>query len=115
MAPPSDQRERPIKKTLGAAPPGAAPWEHWRRNLYTLWAIEFAAFTGLSLILPFIPLYVRELGVTDPADVTRWSGFVLSAPFLVSFIATPLWGALGDRYGQKLMVVRALVGSALCY
>ncbi len=89
--------------------------EPWRRNLYTLWGIEFAAFVGLSLILPFIPLYVRELGVTDVADVTRWSGLLLSGPFMVSFVATPIWGSLGDRYGQKLMVVRALVGSALAY
>ena len=77
--------------------------------------IEFTAFTGLSLILPFIPLYVRELGVTDVADVTRWSGLLLSGPFMVSFIATPVWGTMGDRYGQKLMVVRALLGSSLCY
>ncbi|MBI1815219.1 MAG: MFS transporter [Deltaproteobacteria bacterium] len=89
--------------------------ESWRRNLYVLWAIEFAAFTGLSLILPFIPLYVRQLGITDEADVTRWSGLVLSAPFMVSFLATPIWGALGDRHGQKLMVVRALFGSSICY
>jgi DHA1 family multidrug resistance protein-like MFS transporter len=89
--------------------------EPWRRNLYVLWVVEFAAFTGLSLILPFIPLYVRELGITDVADVTRWSGLLLSGPFMVSFIATPVWGTLGDRYGQKLMVVRALIGSSLCY
>ena len=90
-------------------------WEPWRRNLYILWVIEFAAFTGLSLFLPFIPLYVRQLGVTDVADVTRWSGLLLSGPFMVSFIATPVWGTLGDRYGQKLMVVRALIGSSVCY
>ena len=90
-------------------------WEPWRRNLYVLWVIEFAAFTGLSLILPFIPLYVRELGVTEVADVTRWSGLLLSGPFMVSFLVTPAWGNLGDRYGQKLMVVRALIGSSACY
>jgi DHA1 family multidrug resistance protein-like MFS transporter len=83
--------------------------------LYVLWGIEFAAFTGLSLILPFIPLYVRQLGITDVADVTLWSGLLLSGPFMVSFLVTPMWGSLGDRYGQKLMVVRALVGSSLCY
>jgi MFS transporter, DHA1 family, multidrug resistance protein len=92
-----------------------AGWKPWQRNLYVLWVIEFAAFVGLSLILPFIPLYVRQLGITEVADVTRWSGLLLSGPFMVSFIATPVWGSLGDRYGQKLMVVRALVGSAAAY
>lgn len=98
--------------------PGLAGWRNWapwQRNLYALWAIEFAAFSGLSLILPFIPLYVRELGISDMADVTRWSGLLLSGPFLVSFLVTPAWAALGDRYGQKLMVIRALIGSALAY
>lgn len=90
-------------------------WETWQRNLYVLWGIEFAAFVGLSLILPFIPLYVRELGITEVADVTRWSGLLLSGPFMVSFLATPIWGSVGDRYGQKLMVVRALLGSSAAY
>lgn len=89
--------------------------EPWQRNLYGLWGILFAAFVGLSLILPFIPLYLRELGLTDTADVTRWSGLILAGPFMVSFLVTPLWGVLGDRYGQKLMVVRALVGSSVAY
>ncbi len=87
----------------------------WRRNLYILWGIEFAAFTGLALILPFIPLYVRELGITDLAEVTKWSGRLLAAPFLLAFIATPIWASFGDRYGQKPMVIRALVGSSCCY
>lgn len=98
-----------------AHPAGERRLEPWRRNLYLLWAILFAAFIGLSLILPFVPLYVRTLGVSDPAEVMRWSGLLLSGPFMVSFLVTPLWGALGDRYGQKLMVVRALIGSALAY
>jgi DHA1 family multidrug resistance protein-like MFS transporter len=89
--------------------------EPWERNLYGLWGILFAAFVGLSLILPFIPLYLRELGLTDTADVTRWSGLILAGPFMVSFLVTPLWGVLGDRYGQKLMVVRALLGSSVAY
>src|SRR5262245_49596529 len=93
----------------------AGALEPWRRDLYVLWAIEFAAFVGLSLILPFIPLYVRQLGITDVADVTRWSCPLLSGPFMVSFIVTPAWGSLGDRYGQKLMVVRALLGSSVAY
>lgn len=89
--------------------------EPWRRNLYVLFGIELAAFIGLSLILPFIPLYVRSLGITEVSEVTRWSGLLLAGPFMVSFLATPIWGALGDRYGQKPMVIRALVGSAVAY
>ncbi len=31
---------------------------------------------------------------------------------MTAFIATPFWGALGDRHGRKLMVMRALFGLA---
>ncbi|MBI5968743.1 MAG: MFS transporter, partial [Deltaproteobacteria bacterium] len=48
--------------------------ESWKRNLYSLWATEFLAALGMSLILPFLPFYIRELGVKDLPEVKRWSG-----------------------------------------
>jgi len=84
--------------------------ESWKRNLYCLWATEFLAALGMSLVLPFLPFFIRELGVSDPGEVKRWSGFVFAAPFLVATFTGPLWGWLGDRYGRRGMLVRALVG-----
>jgi DHA1 family multidrug resistance protein-like MFS transporter len=68
---------------------------------------------GMNLVVPFLPLYVRELGVTDPADLALWSGFAFSGTFMAAFIATPFWGIMGDRYGRKAMVVRAIWGLGL--
>ncbi len=82
----------------------------WQRNLYTLWAAQFLAMVGLSLVVPFMPLYIGTLGVAPLAAVERWSGTLFAAPFLMQTIAAPLWGVLGDRYGRKLMVIRALGG-----
>jgi MFS transporter, DHA1 family, multidrug resistance protein len=82
----------------------------WQKNLYTLWLAQFLAMVGLTLIVPFIPLYIGTLGVTRLADVERWSGILFAAPFLTQTVAAPLWGTLGDRYGRKIMVLRALVG-----
>jgi MFS transporter, DHA1 family, multidrug resistance protein len=84
--------------------------EVWRKNLYTIWFIQFIAIGGISLILPFLPFFIRELGVTSPEQERIWSGWAYAGPFLLSFISTPIWGALGDRYGRKLMSVRALFG-----
>ncbi|MDI6754551.1 MAG: MFS transporter [Thermodesulfobacteriota bacterium] len=84
--------------------------ESWKRNLYCLWATEFLAALGMSLVLPFLPFFIRELGVSDPGEVKRWSGFVFAAPFLVATFTGPLWGWLGDRYGRRAMLIRALVG-----
>jgi MFS transporter, DHA1 family, multidrug resistance protein len=87
--------------------------EPWRKNLYTLWATQFIAMVGMNLVVPFLPFFIRSLGVTEPDELARWSGLVFSGPFVLSFIATPIWGALGDRYGRKLMVVRAIFGLAV--
>ncbi len=87
--------------------------ELWRRNLYTLWGTQFLAMLGMNLVVPFLPFYIRSLGVTDPNELARWSGLVFAGPFVLSFIATPLWGTLGDRYGRRAMVIRAIFGLAL--
>ena len=87
--------------------------EPWRKNLYTLWGTQFLAMVGMNLVVPFLPFYIRHLGVTDPDSLARWSGLVFAGPFVLSFLTTPLWGALGDRYGRKAMVVRAIFGLAL--
>jgi DHA1 family multidrug resistance protein-like MFS transporter len=87
--------------------------ELWRKNLYILWGTQFLAMMGMNLVVPFLPFFIRTLGITNEADVTRWSGLVFAGPFVSSFFATPFWGTMGDKYGRKPMVVRALVGLAI--
>ena len=65
------------------------------------------------MVVPFLPFFIRELGVTDPQEAARWSGLAFSGPFALSFIMTPIWGNLGDKYGRKAMVVRAIIGLAI--
>jgi DHA1 family multidrug resistance protein-like MFS transporter len=65
---------------------------------------------GISMFLPFLPLYVRQLGVTEAGHLERVSGLLFAAPFFSATVATPVWGFLGDRHGRKLMVARASLG-----
>ncbi len=71
------------------------------------------ALVGMNSVIPFLPLFVRELGVTEIQSTSNWSGLVFSAPFFISFFLTPVWGSLGDKYGRKIMVIRAIFGLAL--
>ena len=87
--------------------------ETWRKNLYSLWVAQFIAVVGLSMVVPFLPFYLKELGVTAREDVKIWSGLLFSSPFMVAAFLQPLWGILGDRYGRKPMIVRAMFGLAL--
>ncbi|MBI3189268.1 MAG: MFS transporter [Ignavibacteriales bacterium] len=87
--------------------------EIWKKNLYTLWAAQFLTMIGMNLVIPFLPFYVRHLGVTDQQELAMWSGLAFAGTFMSSFIATPIWGSLGDRHGKKMMVVRAIFGLGL--
>ncbi len=87
--------------------------ELWRRNLYILWGTQFMAMLGMNLVVPFLPFYIRSLGIVDPKSLAMWSGIAFSGTFFSAFLATPFWGTLGDRYGRKTMVVRAILGLAL--
>ena len=75
-----------------------------------MWLAEFVATSGISLVMPFLPLYVLDLGVEDPVDAQRWAGLLIAANFISSALMAPVWGWLGDRYGRKKMVLRAILG-----
>ncbi|MFI2104334.1 MFS transporter [Isoptericola sp. NPDC019693] len=86
---------------------------YWRRNLAVGTAGSFTTLVAMTLLVPFLPEYVRQLGVDDPAAVVRWSGVAYGATFLTAALTAPLWGALGDRFGRKSMLVRASLGMAV--
>lgn len=86
---------------------------HWQRNLAVCVFGAFTTIVAMTLLLPFLPLYVEHLGVSDPAAVVQWSGIAFGATFLSAALTAPLWGRLGDRYGRKLMLIRASLGMAI--
>jgi DHA1 family multidrug resistance protein-like MFS transporter len=82
----------------------------WQRNVWALSLIVFTAFVGFQFFSPFLPLFVQELGVTDPAEVAVWSGLLMAITPGLAGLLGPLWGRLADRVGRKLMMVRSLAG-----
>jgi DHA1 family multidrug resistance protein-like MFS transporter len=88
------------------APP---PRPAWRRNLYVMATTVFVVYTGFAFVLPFLPLFVRELGVPDRERAALWAGVLIGIAPLLAGLLAPLWGRLGDRYGQKQMALRALI------
>ena len=84
--------------------------EPWRRNVWALTLTVFISFVGFQFFSPFLPLYIRELGVTDPARIALWSGLLAAVTPALSGILSPLFGRLADRFGRKMMLVRSLVG-----
>ena len=86
---------------------------HWRRNLAVCMFGSFTTIVAMTLLLPFLPLYVEQLGEHEPADIVQWSGAAFGATFFSAALVAPLWGRLADRYGRKLMLIRASLGMAV--
>lgn len=87
--------------------------QYWLRNMWVCLIGSFTTIIAMTLLLPFLPLYVEQLGVKDHAAIMQWSGAAFGATFFAAALVAPLWGHLGDRYGRKLMLVRASLGMAI--
>ena len=45
----------------------------WKANLIALLVAQTCVMVAFSFVFPFIPLYVRDLGVTNNATAARWA------------------------------------------
>ena len=84
-----------------------------RRNILAAATAGGIGFTGFTLVMPFLPLYIAELGTTDVGEIAMWTGLALGATPAVTAISAPLWGRVGDKYGSKLLVLRSLTAFIL--
>ena len=80
------------------APPGPAP--DWRRNQIAVTVAAFVGFTGFTIVMPFLPLYLEELGTHDPGAIAIWSGLCLGVTPAITAMMAPFWARIGDRYGR---------------
>jgi DHA1 family multidrug resistance protein-like MFS transporter len=87
--------------------------QSWQRNLAALTLASFLMFTAFGFVFPFLPLFIRDLGVGDDTQVELWSGISSFGQALVLSIFSPIWGAYADRHGRRLMVLRAAFGGGV--
>jgi DHA1 family multidrug resistance protein-like MFS transporter len=71
------------------------------------------AIVGFYFVLPFVPLYIQELGVTGQSNVAMWAGLLTAGSALCMTVISPIWGVLADRLGRKPMVLRAMIAGAV--
>ncbi len=85
----------------------------WKRNLVMVVLSQFLSMMGFAFALPFAPFYIQSLGVSDPGELKLWVALFTAAPSLTLAIFAPIWGTLGDRYGRRIMLMRANFGGML--
>src|SRR5215813_1665526 len=108
-ATPAPRAGRAARRRRWVRAPQLAAWE---RTTWICSATQFFTLIGFGLGLPFLPMYVQQLGVTERAQVALWSGVISGSAALTMAVVAPLWGVMADRYGRKLMLVRSMLGGA---
>ncbi|MGG3467077.1 MFS transporter [Neobacillus pocheonensis] len=77
----------------------------WKRNLWVLWVGVFFTSASFSMVIPFLPIFLLQIGVHEHTEM--WSGLLFGSAFFAGAIASPFWGSLADKYGRKPMIIRA--------
>ena len=89
---------------------------NWKTNLFVIWLSQFLAMVGFGCCMPFIPLLLKEnLHIDDPNVRGVYTSIYYLASMLSLCVATSVWGVLADRFGRKLMLLRASYAAALFY
>ncbi|GER68229.1 MFS transporter [Weizmannia acidilactici] len=76
-----------------------------KRNLYIMLVCNFLVGASMTMIIPFLSLYIKTFGHFSDVYVQRWAGYIFGVTFLVAFIMSPVWGRIGDKYGFKPTLV----------
>ena len=98
---------------MASATPRTGTDTLWKRNLAFIWIGVFVGLLGANFVFPFIPTYVKELGVSGESDIAFYTSLTASATGLSLTLTAPIWGSLADRYGRKPMFLRALIGAGV--
>lgn len=81
----------------------------WKRNLAVLFVAQVVTTLGFSFTFPFYPIFFRALGVDEierAAFLAGISGWVMGVGM---GLFAPFWGIMGDRFGRRLNIVRAML------
>ncbi|MFQ3545295.1 MFS transporter [Halobacillus rhizosphaerae] len=78
-----------------------------------MWFANFFIAGSITMVLPFLSLYIEELGSFTDSFVQTWSGVTFGVTFVSAFIFSPIWGRIGDKYGRKKILIMSACGLAL--
>ena len=78
----------------------------WKENLRVAWFGSFLTGASISLVVPFMPIFVEQLGI-EGDQVAFYAGLAISVSAVSAALVSPIWGILADKYGRKLMMIRA--------
>ena len=70
-----------------------------------MWFSNFLVSATMTMIMPFLSLYINTMGDFSESYVQKWSGLVFGATFVSAFLMSPIWGRIADKYGYKPILI----------
>ena len=80
------------------------------KNLWVLVFICIINSLGFGIIVPLLYSYGKKYGVTE-----QTIGVLTAAFSIAQFFATPVFGALSDKFGRKPLLAVSLVGTCISF
>ncbi len=87
--------------------------DSWQHTLAIAIFAQLVTAIGFNMFIPFLPLYATSLESTLNLSIEAAAGLTMGAAGITSMFATALWGAIADRYGRKVMLLRATFGGVI--
>jgi MFS transporter, DHA1 family, multidrug resistance protein len=84
-----------------------------RRNLIIMWFSNFFVSGSMTMVLPFLSLYIETFGNFSEKYVQQWSGWTFGITFVTAFLFSPIWGRIGDRFGRKKILIFSAFGMTI--
>lgn len=83
-----------------------------KRNFIIIWMSNFLVAGTMTMIMPFLSLYIETFGNHSEEYVQKWAGLIFGATFITALIMSPIWGRFADRFGFKPILLINCFGIA---
>lgn len=84
-----------------------------KRNLIIMWFANFFVAGSMTMVVPFISLFIDSMGNFSESYVQTWAGWTFGVTFIAAFLFSPIWGRVGDKFGRKKLLIFFATGLGL--
>ncbi|NIZ40751.1 MFS transporter [Entomospira entomophila] len=85
------------------------PKTNWKVIVATVLLSEMLTIAAFTITVPILPLILKDFFQLEGQELTKWTGFLGAGPSFAMMLLMPVWGILADKYGKRLMLLRALI------
>jgi DHA1 family multidrug resistance protein-like MFS transporter len=83
------------------------------RQLLVMMLVLFSAQFGIAVVQPMLPLFVQTLDPNESAATV--TGLIFTVAGLVAAVSSLIWGRMGNRIGNRRLLIVMALGAGLIY